>query len=87
MRILRDALVSLRLFDGHSHTLQVSQTADAKRLPIMNLMSHWLLGAGALLAILALFAIEYIGVERAARRNAEAEAHLPKPPSEDASVL
>ena len=70
MRILRGPLASLRLFDGHSRTLQVSQTADAMRLPIMNLMSHWLLGAGALLAILALFVIEYIGVERAARRNA-----------------
>lgn len=49
-------------------------------------MSHWLLGAGALLAILALFAIEYIGVERAARRNAQAEAHQAKPQGDDASV-
>ncbi|WP_296226892.1 hypothetical protein [Ralstonia sp. UBA689] len=53
----------------------------------MNVMSHWLLGAGALLVILALFFIEYIGVERAARRNAEAEARLPKPPGDDTFVL
>lgn len=52
----------------------------------MNLMSHWLLGAGALLAIVALFVIEYIGVDRAARRNAEAESHLAKPPGDDASI-
>jgi len=55
--------------------------------PIMNLMSQWLLGAGALLAIAVLFVIEYIGVDRAARRNAEAEAHRPKPRGDDATAL
>jgi len=57
------------------------------RLPIMSLMSQWLLGAGVLLAIAVLFVIEYIGVDRAARRNAEAERRFSKPPGDDASVL
>ncbi|WP_197338640.1 hypothetical protein [Ralstonia solanacearum] len=39
----------------------------------MNLINHWLLGAGVVLAIIALFVIEYSGEARAARRNREAE--------------
>ncbi|MBB6589675.1 hypothetical protein LBW62_04815 [Ralstonia solanacearum] len=39
----------------------------------MNLINHWILGAGVVLAIVALFVIEYSGEARAARRNREAE--------------
>ncbi|MHA6847555.1 hypothetical protein [Ralstonia syzygii] len=41
----------------------------------MNLIHQWLLGAGVVLAIIALFVIEYSGETRAARRNWEAEQH------------
>ncbi len=39
----------------------------------MNLIHQWLLGAGVVLAIIALFVVEYSGETRAARRNREAE--------------
>ncbi|MHA6820303.1 hypothetical protein [Ralstonia pseudosolanacearum] len=41
----------------------------------MNLIHQWLLGAGVVLAIIALFVVEYSGEMRAARRNREAERH------------
>jgi Na+-transporting methylmalonyl-CoA/oxaloacetate decarboxylase gamma subunit len=41
----------------------------------MSLINQWLLGAGVVLAFVALFVVEYSGVERAARRNREAEEH------------